>query len=87
MASNSDQEIAFMVKSQNASERIDQILLLKKRRYFIDTKWKNINGSPPSTNDLRQMYVTMNIGNPVKLMLLYPSNATQFSQKILFLIQ
>lgn len=45
-----------------------------KERYIIDTKWKNIDNSDPSTNDLRQMYVYNEYWKSEKAMLLYPSN-------------
>jgi 5-methylcytosine-specific restriction enzyme subunit McrC len=54
--------------------------------FIIDTKWKNINGSKPSTDDLRQMYVYNDYWNPSKTMLLYPSNTTTFTKGILFLL-
>ena len=44
--------------------------------FIIDTKWKNINYSSPSTNDLRQMYVYNEYWTSTKAMLLYPSNKT-----------
>lgn len=46
--------------------------------YIIDTKWKNIDCSNPSTNDLRQMYVYNEYWHSYKAMLLYPSNKTSF---------
>jgi 5-methylcytosine-specific restriction enzyme subunit McrC len=45
-----------------------------KETFIIDTKWKNIDNSAPSTNDLRQMYVYNDYWNSTKAMLLYPSN-------------
>lgn len=47
-----------------------------KERYIIDTKWKNIDYSEPSTHDLRQMYVYNDYWNSKKAMLLYPSTDT-----------
>jgi 5-methylcytosine-specific restriction enzyme subunit McrC len=46
-----------------------------KETFVIDTKWKNIDYSKPSTNDLRQMYVYNEYWKSKKAMLLYPSNA------------
>jgi 5-methylcytosine-specific restriction enzyme subunit McrC len=46
----------------------------KKEIFIIDTKWKNIDNSAPSTNDLRQMYVYNDYWKSIKAMLLYPSN-------------
>lgn len=45
-----------------------------KESFIIDTKWKNIDNSEPSTNDLRQMYVYNEYWDSKKAMLLYPSN-------------
>ncbi|MES2862769.1 MAG: restriction endonuclease [Bacteroidota bacterium] len=48
----------------------------KKQTFIIDTKWKNIEYSEPSTHDLRQMYVYNDYWVSNKAMLLYPSNNT-----------
>lgn len=45
-----------------------------KQTFIIDTKWKNIDYSEPSTHDLRQMYVYNEYWGSKKAMLLYPSN-------------
>lgn len=41
---------------------------------IIDTKWKNIDDSNPSTHDLRQMYVYNEYWKSTRSLLLYPSN-------------
>jgi 5-methylcytosine-specific restriction enzyme subunit McrC len=43
---------------------------------IIDTKWKNIDQSQPSTHDLRQMYVYNEYWKSKRSLLLYPSNIT-----------
>lgn len=48
-----------------------------KQCFIIDTKWKNIDYSEPSTSDLRQMYVYNEYWNSNKAMLLYPSSSTK----------
>lgn len=51
--------------------------------FIIDTKWKNIDESQPSTHDLRQMYVYNEYWESKKSLLLYPSGKdenTQFDQ-------
>lgn len=47
----------------------------KTEIFIIDTKWKNIENSEPSANDLRQMYVYNEYWYSNKAMLLYPSNS------------
>lgn len=59
---------------QNISIRPDIVIEKDKQTFIIDTKWKNIDYSEPSTNDLRQMYVYNDYWNSKKAMLLYPSN-------------
>lgn len=49
-------------------KRNDEVVLI------IDTKWKNIDQSQPSTHDLRQMYVYNEYWASEKSLLLYPSN-------------
>lgn len=52
-------------------------IVLKKNdevALIIDTKWKNIDLSQPSTHDLRQMYVYNEYWKSEKALLLYPSN-------------
>lgn len=46
----------------------------EKEVLIIDTKWKNIDQSPPSTHDLRQMYVYNEYWKSRRSLLLYPSN-------------
>lgn len=60
------------------SIRPDIVLKDIEKTYIIDTKWKNIDCSNPSTNDLRQMYVYNDYWKSTKAMLLYPSNKTDF---------
>ncbi|WP_312076417.1 5-methylcytosine restriction system specificity protein McrC [Chryseobacterium sp.] len=52
----------------------DEVILI------IDTKWKNIDQSKPSTHDLRQMYVYNEYWKSKKALLLYPSNDNQLNQ-------
>lgn len=58
-------------------------IILKKRDevvLIIDTKWKNIDQSQPSTHDLRQMYVYNEYWKSKKALLLYPSNNSELDQ-------
>lgn len=53
------------------------IIIEKKDRankfshFIIDTKWKNVSGSKPSTDDLRQIYVYNDYWSSTHAMLLY----------------
>lgn len=60
------------------SIRPDIVIESGQNKFIIDTKWKNINGGKPSTDDLRQMYVYNDYWKSDKAMLLYPSNETSF---------
>ena len=66
------------------SIRPDIVIESGKSKFIIDTKWKNINGGKPSTDDLRQMYVYNDYWKSDKAMLLYPSNKTHFNSFIEF---
>ncbi|MBF4515578.1 restriction endonuclease [Flavobacterium sp. ANB] len=66
------------------SIRPDIVIEKDKMKFIIDTKWKNISYSKPSTQDLRQMYVYNDYWKSDKAMLLYPSNTTNFSSFVQF---
>lgn len=54
-------------------------IVLKKNHevvLVIDTKWKNIDHSHPSTHDLRQIYVYNDYWKSSKALLLYPAQET-----------
>lgn len=61
--------------------RPDILIQKGTTNYVIDTKWKNINGTKPSTDDLRQMYVYNDYWQSEKAMLLYPANNSSFEAK------
>jgi 5-methylcytosine-specific restriction enzyme subunit McrC len=70
---------------KNISIRPDIVLEREKEgkqdTFIIDTKWKNIDYSEPSTHDLRQMYVYNEYWESNKAMLLYPSNSINFAEQ------
>ena len=75
------QEKEVDVYGQNSLEfwngitiRPDIVLKKNKNILIIDTKWKNIDQSQPSTHDLRQMYVYNEYWKSTRSLLLYPSN-------------
>lgn len=75
----------YSVYGQNATPfwkditvRPDILLVKGGERFIIDTKWKNMDYSKPSTDDLRQMYVYNEYWNSRKSLLLYPSNQSDF---------
>ena len=61
--------------------RPDIVIEKGSETFIIDTKWKNIEHSKPSTNDLRQMYVYNEYWGSTKAMLLYPSKVTSFAEE------
>lgn len=60
---------------KNITIRPDIVIEKGDETFIIDTKWKNIDYSEPSTNDLRQMYVYNEYWDSKKAMLLYPTNS------------
>ncbi|MEL1247682.1 McrC family protein [Flavobacterium helocola] len=66
---------------KNISIRPDIVIQKGNETFIIDTKWKNIDYSEPSTHDLRQMYVYNEYWDSKKAMLLYPSNKINIEQQ------
>ncbi len=53
----------------------------EKELLIIDTKWKNIDQSKPSTHDLRQMYVYNEFWKSTRSLLLYPAQNTELKKE------
>jgi len=66
---------------QGITIRPDIVIEKKEETFVIDTKWKNIKYSKPSTQDLRQMYVYNDYWDSFKAVLLYPSETKSIKPK------
>ncbi len=64
--------------------RPDIVIRNVDKTYVIDTKWKNIGNSKPSTADLRQMYVYNEYWGSNNALLLYPALETEKPEFIPF---
>lgn len=66
----------FWISDKGSKATIRADILIKKddNTIVLDTKWKNINGSNPSSDDLKQMFVYHKYYDAQKVALVYPGD-------------
>lgn len=62
-------------EGKRSSMRPDIVIEEDGKFYVLDTKWKNIQRSNPSSDDLRQMYVYHEFYDAKKVALIYPGDS------------
>jgi 5-methylcytosine-specific restriction enzyme subunit McrC len=73
----------FWTSTNRHTNRLEADIVINKNTdncIVLDTKWKNIGNSAPSSEDLRQMYAYHIYFNAKKVALVYPNSKQEITQ-------
>lgn len=80
ISAQSDKDFWKPEQGRKTKIRPDILLMLNGGKVVVlDTKWKNLNGSNPSAQDLRQLYVYSRFHNNANAALIYPGEVMDTS--------